>query len=91
MMEIDKHHVAERVRYFLKDARPGGSKLEVLEDQIWSEEFAWHVPIQPDFEPEKMFEYLEVLADATIELQDQDNLSVYLIPVDSKAELALAA
>ena len=91
MKEIDKHQVAERVRYYLREARPGGSNLEVLEDQIWPEEFAWHVPIQPDVEPKRSFEYYEILAEAMIELQDKEHISVYLTPVDSKADLHLQA
>ena len=87
MEEHDKHYVAERVRHYLKDAHPGGATLEVLEDQIWREEFAWHVPIQPDFEPKRLFEYYEALADAIIALADRDNLSVWLMASDSKADI----
>lgn len=87
MEEHDKQYVAERVRHYLKDAHPGGATLEVLEDQIWREEFAWHVPIQPDFEPKRLFEYLEALSDAIIALADQEDLSVWLEARDSKADL----
>ena len=45
--------IAERVRYYLKEEHPGGATLEGLEDQIWYEEFGWHVQIRPDFEPKK--------------------------------------
>ena len=90
-MGVDKHHVAERVRHYLKHAHPSGATLEVLEANIWSEEFAWQVPIQPDVEPKKVSEYYELLADAMIELQDKDDLIVYLRPVDAKVDLLLQA
>lgn len=60
----------------------------MLEDGIWREEFAWHVPIQPDFEPQRMFEYYEALADVMIALADDENLKVYLAATTSKADLA---
>ena len=88
-MAVDKHHVAERVRHYLKHAHPGGATLEVLEDNIWSEESSWQVPIQPDVEPKKVSEYYEILADTMIELQDREDLNVYLRPVDAKADLVL--
>ena len=87
MAELDRHYIAEKVRHYLKDAHPGGATLEVLEDQIWREEFAWHVPVQPDFKPKRLFEYYEALADAMIEMADQDNLNVWLMASTSKADI----
>lgn len=79
MADHDKHYIADRVRYYLKDAHPGGVIFEVLENNIWQEEFGWHVPIQPDFQPKRLFEYYETLVDAEIALRDEDNLSVFLV------------
>ena len=87
MAEQDEHFIAERVRHYLKDAHPGGATLEVLEDQIWRDEFAWNVTVRPDFEPKRLFEYYEVLADVMIELRDQEDLKVYLVTSEAKADL----
>ncbi len=91
MAEHDKHFIAERVRHYLKDARPGGATLAVLEDQIWHDEFAWNVTVQPDFEPERLFEYYEALADAMIALADEENLKVYLVTSPAKTDLTAQA
>ena len=91
MAEQDKHFIAERVRHYLKDAHPGGATLTVLEDQIWRDEFAWNVTVQPDFEPKRLFEYYEALADAMIALADEENLKVYLVTSTAKADLTARA
>lgn len=88
MADQDKQFVAERVSYYLKDAHPGGTTLEVLASQIWHEEFGWHVPVRPDFEPKRLFEYYEALAEAEIALRDEDDLSVFLIPETATVEVA---
>ena len=87
MAEQDKHFIAERVRHYLKDAHPGSATLEVLEDQIWRDEFGWNVTVQPDFEPRRLFEYYEILADVMIELRDLEDLKVYLVTSEAKADL----
>lgn len=87
MAEQDKHFIAERVRHYIKDEHPGGATIDVLEDQIWREEFAWHVPIQPDFEPKKMLEYYEALGHVEDQLVDLEELKVFLVPGTSKADM----
>ena len=79
------------MRHYLKDAHPCGATLTVLEDQIWRDEFAWNVTVQPDFEPKRLFEYYEALADAMIALADEENLKVYLVTNPAKADLAAEA
>ena len=86
MNEQDKYFVAERVRHYIKDEHPGGATLDVLEDEIWHEEFGWHVPIQPDFEPKKMLEYYESLGHVEDRLIDLEELKVLLVPGNSKAD-----
>ena len=88
MQERDSVFVADRVRHYLQGIHPGGATLEVLENQIWRDEFAWNVPIQPDFQPKRLFEYYESLADVMIELADNENLNVYLVASDSKADIS---
>ena len=87
MAEQDKHFIAERVRHYIKEEHPGGATLDVLEDQIWHEEFGWHVPIQPDFEPKKMLEYFESLGHVEDQLIDLEELNVFLVPGTSKADM----
>ena len=86
-MEQSKHEIAEAIRRYLKDRHPGGATLEVVEQNMRREEFAWHVLVQPDFEPARMFEYHEALADVEAELADCENLNVFLIPGTAKADL----
>ena len=87
-MEQSKQEVAETVRRYLAGRHPGGATLEIVEQTIRREEFAWRVLIQPDSEPPRMFEYHEALADAEAELADCENLNVFLIPGTAKADLA---
>ena len=87
MGEISKKEVVEAVRRTLRDRHPGGATLDIVEQNIRREEFAWHVLVQPDFEPERMFEYHESLADAEIELADRENLNVFLIPSTAKSDM----
>ena len=91
MAEHDKKFIYDRVMHYLKDTHPGGATLEALEEQIWRDEFAWNVPVQPDFEPKRLFEYYEALADVMIELADVENLKVYLVASTSKADMAVQA
>ena len=86
-MEQSKQDVAETIQRYLAGRHPGGATLEVVEQNIRREEFAWHVVVQPDFEPARMFEYHEALADAEAELADCENLNVFLIPGTAKADL----
>ena len=87
MAEQNEEFIAERVRHHLKDAHPGGITLEVVEDQIWRDEYGGNVPVQPDFEPKRLFEYYETLADIEIALRDNEDLKVYFVPGTAKADL----
>lgn len=78
---MDEHSVAEAVRKYVKAYHPGGSTLEVLEQGVRKEEDWWQVPIQPDVEPVKRYEYYEALAEIEGELEEKENLTVLLVPV----------
>ncbi len=87
-MEQTRQDVANVVRQYLQNTHPGGTTLEVVETGIRQEEFAWHVPVQPNVEPPKLFEYYEALTDVENRLVSEAHLKVFLIPAEPKQELA---
>jgi hypothetical protein len=56
--------------------------LEVDIEGIRKGEFRWEVPVHPDFEPVKRYEYYEALVDVEDAMEDRENLKVLLIPSD---------
>jgi hypothetical protein len=54
--------------------------LEVLEQDIRKEEYWWYVPVRPNVEPMKRYEYYEALADVEEALYENENLTVFLVP-----------
>ncbi len=76
----NKQTVAEAVRKYIKDCHPSGLTLEVVEEGIRKEKYWWYVPVQSSKEPPKLFEYYEALAEVECELEDNENLTVFLVP-----------
>ena len=87
-MSADEQEVARIVRQYLQDCHPGGVVLDVVENRVREEEFAWHVPIQPSLEPPKLFEYYEALTQVENKIAAEAHLKVFLIPSEPKQELA---
>ncbi len=85
-MEQNRQTVAGIVRQYLKDCHPGGSDLDVVESKIRKEEFDWYVPVQPNVEPPKLFEYYEALADVEIRIAEQEHTNVFLVPSEPKQD-----
>ena len=52
-------------------------------DQGW-----WYVPILPDKQPAKRYEYYETLAEVENELQRDENLTILFVPVRPDEESA---
>jgi len=76
----NKRTVATAVRKYIKDSHPGGTTLEVVEQGIRKEEYWWYVPVRPSVEPVKRYEYYEALADVEEALDENENLTVFLVP-----------
>ena len=73
--------VAALVRLYLKNEHPGGTTLDVVETGIKATEHGWRVPVLPNVEPPRAFEYYDTLAGIEIALDEKENLNVILVPV----------
>ncbi len=82
--------LAEIVRPRLAGRHPGGATLDVLTSGIRHEQEWWYVPIVPDRELARRYEYYETLADVERELQQQENLTVLFVPTTPDAALTAA-
>ena len=87
MTKATKQRVAEKVREYLKDCRPGGITLEVVEPGVRKEEHWWYVPIRPSAWPAKMFEYYEALAEVEEQLEEREHLKVLLASGEPEAAM----
>ena len=79
--------VAEIVRHYLADRHPDGVTLDVLVSGIRHEQEWWYVPVVPDREPARRYEYYETLGDVERELQQQENITVLFVPTKPTAAL----
>jgi len=86
MNKPNKRSVAKAVRKYIKDRHPGGATLEVVEQDIRKEEYWWQVPVRPSIEPRKRYEYYEALADVEGEVEEKENLTVFLVPLAPELE-----
>jgi hypothetical protein len=83
MTQPDSQRVARLVREYLKNRRPDGVTLEVDEPGIRKEPYWWSVPVRPSSEPSKRYEYYETLAEVEEEIEEQEQLKVFLVPSDA--------
>ena len=83
---MNKQHVAELVRHYLKDCHPNGMTLDVIESGIHEDKDWWDVPIRLSMDPPKLYELHEALNYVQIRLKDQENLTVFLEPIFPKPE-----
>ena len=87
-------HTAEQVisavRKYSEDKHPGGATLEVLSQGVRQDREWWYVPVRPDIQPPKRFEYYEALATIEQEVQEFDHLTVLLVPTLPEAETEAA-
>ena len=89
MTVATEEQVIEAVRKHIKDHHPGGAILEVLTKGVRHEQDWWYVMIRPDKQPPKRYEYYEALAEAEVQLLEED-LTVLLVPVLPEEELTAA-
>lgn len=79
---MSKEEVARLVRERLEAVHPGGSTLSVVAERMREENGCWRIPVRPDVEPPRAFEYYDVLSEVETQLSEQENLEVWLVPVD---------
>jgi hypothetical protein len=76
MNNLTNKAIADIVRNRLKDCRPGGLMLEVVEEGIQKGENWWRVPVRPSAWPEKLYEYYEAMAEVEEDILENDNLNI---------------
>ncbi len=77
----DTANIFQTVQQLIQHYHPGGATLTVMEEGIKREEAWWYVPVQPNTEPPKRYEYYEALAEVEQRLLTEQDLNVLLIPV----------
>ena len=89
MNDTTTPHTAEQVvnavRKHIEDKHPGGATLEVLPQGVRQDREWWYVPVRPDIQPPKRFEYYEALATVEQEVQKFENMTVLLVPTIPEA------
>jgi hypothetical protein len=74
--------VAQKVAEYLKERRPGGVTVAVDPEGVQERESSWRVRVRPSEEPSRLFRYYEDLADVEIELEEREQLNVWLVTAD---------
>lgn len=83
MTETKAGDVARKVRDRLRDVRPAGLTLELLEEGIRQIDDWWRVPVRPSAEPIRLFEYYEAIAELESELQENERINVVFATAES--------
>ena len=76
--EIDE--ITSKVLKYLENQHPDSTNLKVVTAGIRHEQDWWYVPVQPDKQPSRRFEYYEALAEVENELAEE-RTTVLLLPV----------
>jgi hypothetical protein len=73
-------NVAGIVQAYLADRHPNGAQLNVLTDGIHQDQEWWYVPVAPDREQDRRYEYYETLGEVEREIQAKEGLIILFIP-----------
>ncbi len=84
--EHTTEQVINTVRKYIEDKHPGGATLEVVPQGIRQDREWWYVPVRPNIQPPKRFEYYEALANVEQEVQKFEHLTVLLVPTLPESE-----
>lgn len=87
---LNEQDVIKKVGRYLKEKHPGGANLATLPQGVRHEEDWWYVPVQPDIQPPRRYEYYEALADVELNMLKYENILVLLLP-SPPDEKAMAA
>jgi hypothetical protein len=82
--ELSVPALVQRVQGYLQHVHLDGITLEVDPEVVQKGEFSWRVCVRPSEEPTDRIEYYEALADVEMELEEQEQLQVWLVPGDPK-------
>jgi len=79
---MNQNQVLDLIRRALAKRHPQGATIEIIEDGIRQEGNWWHVPVRPDRDIPRTYEYYEVLTDVEDEVQHEfeDDTEVLLVP-----------
>jgi len=79
---MNQNRVIELVRASLAKRQPQGATIEIIEDGIRQDANWWYVPVRPDRDIPRTYEYYEVLTDVEDEVQHEleDGTEVLLVP-----------
>lgn len=69
---------AQKIREYIKDRRPGGISLEVVEEDIQKIDDWWRVPVRPSAWPKRWYAYYEDLAELEEALQSEEHMKVLI-------------
>jgi hypothetical protein len=82
MRKQQEQSVADTVRRYLQGRDLDGVTLDVEEQGIYKDQYRWYVPVRPSVEPQRRYQFYEVLTDIEEELEDREHLKVLLVPAD---------
>jgi hypothetical protein len=83
---MSKEEVAQLVRERLQAFHPGGVTISVVAEKMHERDGCWRIPVRPDTEPPRAFEYYDALAEVEAQLSEQENLDVWLVPTTPDEE-----
>jgi hypothetical protein len=64
----------------LRAFQPGGGTIDIVDEKMREENGCWRIPVRPDTEPPRAFEYYDALAEVESQLSEQEDLNVWLVP-----------
>lgn len=78
---MTQDQVAQLVCEQLQNHHPGGTTLEVVPEGIRQQNGSWYIPVRPNVQPPKMYEYYEALAEVESTLEENEQLQIWLMPM----------
>ena len=78
MIELTKSEAARKVQQYLTGRTFDGITLEVVEDDIYTMNGWWRVPVRPDVWPKTLTAYYEALADVEATIHENEDINVLL-------------
>ncbi len=83
MKKLTRQDVGKKVEQSLIQHQRPGWRVEVVRKGIRQEDDWWYVPVRPDQETLRTIQYYDLLAEVEEELQDEQDLSILLVPVST--------